>query len=115
MDQRTLIVAKTSDEARDHALAFDLRDWLFVSGPWDLIGAHPATHVLEFVGRWYERRDLKSLRLRICGRGFNTPQLKQAQGTGSSVLVQRQPGNGAAGDIQSDRGSGQSGDAYEHS
>ena len=68
-----LIVAKTAAEARDHALAYDLLAWQFVTSAQDLIRADPATHVLEFVGAWYERTDLKELRQRIRGRGFNVP------------------------------------------
>ena len=44
----------------------------------DLIGIDPTTHRLEFVGPWYERSDLKRLRQRISGRGFNAPHTNSA-------------------------------------
>jgi hypothetical protein len=73
--RRALIVAKTLEEAQAHAAHFGLYDWQFVSGVRDLVGAEPHTHALEFVGRWYERHDLKRLRAGICGRGFGSPVL----------------------------------------
>ena len=75
--KRSLIIAKTLVEAKEHALAYDLTDWQFVMSAEDLIGVDPTTHALEFVGAWYERADLKRLRQRICGRGFNVPHLRQ--------------------------------------
>ena len=75
--KRSLIIAKTLAEAKEHALAYGLRDWQFVMSAENLIGVDPTTHALEFVGAWYERADLKRLRQRICGRGFNVPHLRQ--------------------------------------
>jgi hypothetical protein len=75
MRKRTLIIAKTLEEAQAHALEYELREWQFVSGMQDLAAIDPAKHALEFVGEWYERKDLKSLRLHICGRGFDAPLL----------------------------------------
>jgi hypothetical protein len=75
--KRTLIIARTLAEAADHALVNALENWQFVVGVQDVIGADPATHNLAFAGEWYERTDLKGLRQKVCGRGFNRPLLRQ--------------------------------------
>jgi hypothetical protein len=90
-EKRTLIIAKTATEARDHALAYDLKHWHFVASAQDLAGAEPATHTLEFAGAWYERADLKPLRRQIRGRGFNVPHLTQIPRMRTRMLSQGMP------------------------
>jgi hypothetical protein len=77
MGKRTLIIARTLAEATDHALVKHLKNWKFVEGVQDVIGADPATDALAFAGEWYERTDLKRLRQQVCGHGFNSPLFRK--------------------------------------
>jgi hypothetical protein len=92
--RRTLIVAKTFAEAQAYAAHFGFDDWRFVSGVEDLANVGPQTHALEFVGRWYERDDLKQLRERMCGRGFNPPHLSQIHRNRVRFLARDLPRHG---------------------
>ena len=96
--KRSLIIAKTLAEAKEHALAYGLRDWQFVMSAENLIGVDPTTHALEFVGAWYERADLKRLRQRICGRGFNVPHLRQTPHFRTRFLSQDRTSDGTDDD-----------------
>src|SRR5438445_413188 len=89
--KRSLIIAKTPAEAKEHALANDRKDWRFVTNAHDLIDADPATHMLEFVGGWYERADLKQLRECARGRGLSVPVLKQIPRMRVRALSQNMP------------------------
>jgi hypothetical protein len=98
--KRTLIVAKTFAEAQAHAGHYGIHDWRFVSNVGDLVDIRPETHALEFVGRWYERNDLKQLRECICGRGFDPPHLSKIPRNRARLLSHDMPRWGVNDDAE---------------
>jgi hypothetical protein len=98
--RRTLIVAKTFAEAQAHAAHYGLQGWRFVSSVGDLADVGPQTHALEFVGRWYERNDLKQLRELFCGRGFDPPHLSQIRRNRIRLLSHDTPRQGVNDDAE---------------